>query len=355
MQLKLGLPSHNISFFEYTQGVDSLFNTNWDKTLNVYGNHTPSFAYQKNAPYTGVSLEKNMESVITDFRPTIIIYPDPNDSNRDHWGTSSFVEYATNNLNYTCQMYTYLVHVSPEWPFPPSYFPQTYILPPPSLANQNKWVVFPIKDSDEKLMYNAINSYKSQINKSPTYQSYLTSFVRKNELFIQNKQIYVNKNNMSINYLNGSAFPETISQDPSVNIQVHPNLEGFYSTFSNINLFHITKVGFEVDNNTTWISLNTVGGISKTGIYHFSIRSFGNNGVNRIDIQVQNGTAKYEMLASNSEHSSKPLEIKIKGNGIIIGIPSNLFTNTKYMISVDSMKNNQYLYRDGWYTINLQR
>jgi hypothetical protein len=30
---------------------------------------------------------------------------------------------------------------------------------------------------------------------------------------------------MSINYLNGSAFPETISQDPSVNIQVHPNLE----------------------------------------------------------------------------------------------------------------------------------
>jgi hypothetical protein len=77
--------------------------------------------------------------------------------------------------------------------------------------------------------------------------------------------------------------------------------------------------------------------------------------VKRIDIRVQNGTAKYEMLASNSEYSSKPLEIKIKGNGIIIGIPSNLFTNTKYMISVDSMKNNQYLYRDGWYTINLQR
>jgi hypothetical protein len=220
-------------------------------------------------------------------------------------------------------------------------------------SKSNEWFVFPLKDSDEKLKYNAINSYKSQINKSPIYQSYLTSFVRKNELFIPNEQITVMKKNVSINYLNGSAFPKTIFHDPSVDVQVNPNLEAFYSIFSNINLFDITDVGFEIDNNTTWMSLKTVGGISKTGIYHLRIRSFGNNGVNRIDIQVQNGTAKYEMLTNNSE-SVEPLKVKVKGNGIIIGIPSNLFTDTKYMISVDSMRNNQYLDRAGWYTINLQ-
>jgi len=250
-------------------------------------------------------------------------------------------------------MYTYLVHVSPGWPFPPSYFPQTYLLPPSSLANQNEWVVFPIKDSDEKLKLNAINSYKSQINKSPIYQSYLTSFVKKNELFIPTEQITVMKKNVSINYLNGTGFPKTIFHDPSVDVQVNPNLEVFYSIFSNLNLFDITDVGFEIDNNTTWMSLKTVGGISKTGIYHFRIRNFGNNGVNRIDIQVQNGTGKYEMLTNNSE-SVEPLKVKVKRNGIIIGIPSNLFTDTKYMISVDSMRNNQYLDRAGWYTINLQ-
>ena len=75
-------------------------------------------------------------------------------------------------------------------------------------------------------------------------------------------------------------------------------------------------------------------------------------------MQVQNGTAKYEIL-SNNTLSKGQLEVKVKGNGIVIGIPSNLFTNTKYMISVDDMRNyetmrlGQYLDRAGFYTFNL--
>ena len=192
----LGLPSDNITFFEYTQGVDSLFNENWNKPISINGNYTPDFAYEKNTPYTGVSLENNFETVINNFNPTVIIYPNPNDSNPDHWGTSSFVEYATNNLNYNGKMYTYLVHVSSVWPFPRGYFPQTYMLPPYFLANQNKWLVFPINNSDEKLKYNAVKTYKSQLDGDPTY---LLSFVRKNELFIPNEQINVLRNNVSVN------------------------------------------------------------------------------------------------------------------------------------------------------------
>ena len=180
----LGLQPSNIVFFDYTQGVESLYKTNWNRTLNIHGNHTSNFAYQQNAPYTGASLEKNMETVINDFKPTIIIYPDIKDSNPDHKGTSQFVEYATNKINYTGQKFTYLIHVSPGWPYPPLYFPQTDILPPSSMINQN-WVVFPINSSDEKLKYNAIYSYKSQMDKSSIYQNYLTSFIRKNELFIK--------------------------------------------------------------------------------------------------------------------------------------------------------------------------
>jgi hypothetical protein len=48
-----------------------------------------------------------------------------------------------------------------------------------------------------------------------------------------------------------------------------------------------------------------VGGISKNGIYHFRIRSFGNSNVNRIDIQVQNGTANFEMLIVPKQRSSR--------------------------------------------------
>ena len=346
----LGLPSSNITFFEYTQGVDSLFNENWDRTIDINGNHTSNFAYQNNAPYNGVSLEQNFEAVITNFKPTIIIYPNPEDSNPDHWGTSSFVEYATNKLNYNGQMYTYLVHVSAVWPFPRGYFPQTYILPPYFMTDTNKWLVFPISASDEQLEYQAINSYHSQLNNDPTY---LLTFVRKNDLFAANKQLTFVKNNDSVNLMKSSKFPTTIFQDPKGDTLIKPPLEVYYSIFSNLNLFDITNVGFEMDNTTIWMSLNTVGGISKIGVYDFRIRNFGTNGVNRVDIKVQHGHASYINMASNSVYSKQPLKVKIVGSGIIIAIPSSLFNGTKYMVSVDSKRNNQYVDRAGWYTVNM--
>ena len=345
----LGLPSDDITFFEYTQGVDSLFNENWDKPIGINGNHTPDFAYQKDTTYTGISLEKNFESVITDFNPTIIIYPDPDDSNPDHWGTSSFVEYATNKLNYDGKKFTYLVHVSSAWPFPRGYFPQTYLLPPYFLASQNKWVVFPISNSDEKLKYDAVNSYKSQLNGDPTY---LLSFIRKNELFIPSEQITIIKDNVTEDFMNNSKFPKTLFHDPQGDALVKPPLEVYYSIFSNLNLFDLTDIGFEVDNNTTWISLKTVVGISKTGIYDFRIIGFANGGVNRIDVRVQNGKAKYLRMNNNSQ-TAYPLEVKVKGKRIVLGMPSRLFNATKYMISVDAMRNNQYIDRAGWYTFNI--
>jgi LmbE family N-acetylglucosaminyl deacetylase len=346
----LGLPSRNITFFEYTQGVDSLFNENWDKTIDINGNHTSNFAYQNNAPYNGVSLEQNFETVITNFKPTIIIYPNPEDSNPDHWGTSSFIEYATNKLNYNGQMYTYLVHVSAVWPFPRGYFPQTYILPPYFMTNTGKWFVLPISASDENLEYQAVNSYHSQLNNDP---SYLLTFVRKNDLFAANRQLTAVKSNDSVNLIKSSKFPTTIFQDPKGDTLIKPPLEVYYSIFSNLNLFDITNVGFEMDNNTIWMSLNTVGGISKTGVYDFRIRNFGTNGVNRVDIKVQNGHASYLNMASNSVYSKQPLKVKIVGSGIIIAIPSKMFNGTKYMVSVDSKRNNQYIDRAGWYTVNI--
>ena len=348
---KLGLPPSNITFFEYTQGVDSLFNENWDKSIDINGNHTSNFAYQRKAPYNGVSVEQNFETLITDFKPTVIIYPNPEDSNPDHWGTSSFVEYATNKLNYNGRMYTYLVHVSAVWPFPRGYFPQAYILPPYFMTNNNSWSVFPISASDEQMEYQAINSYQSQLNSDP---GYLLTFVRKNDLFVANKQLTVVKNNNSVNLIKSSRFPTTIFQDPTGDTLIKPPLEFYYSIFSNLNLFDITNVGFEIDNTTTWMSLNTVGGISKTGVYDFHIRSFGNDGVNRIDIKVQHGHANYLNMASNSVYSNKPLQIKIEGSGIIIGIPSKLLNSPKYMVSVDSRRNNQYVDRAGWYTVNVE-
>jgi hypothetical protein len=313
-------------------------------------NLTPNFAYQKNAPNTGASLEKNMESVIENFKPTIIIYPYSNDEHPDHWGTNAFVEYACNKLNYTGQRYSYPVHISETWPFPQAYtnlLPASFML---SILNQSKWLVFPIDNSNEKLKSNAINTYKSQL----ANPSYLRSFVRNYELFATYEQGTISKRNVSINYIDGQEFPPTIFQDPKGDTLVKPPFYTFYSILNLKLMDDIKDVGFDVDNNTLWMSVKTDGGISKNSIYHFGIRSFGNGNVNRVDVNVTNGTATYEIPSSNSKYSKVPLKVIVKDNGIIIGIPYNLFDNDKkFMISVDDTRNNQYIDRTGWYTINV--
>ena len=156
-----------------------------------------------------------------------------------------------------------------------------------------------------------------------------------------------------LDYVNQKGFPQKIFHDPVGDTLIKPPMDVFYSTFSNLKLMDLSDIGFEVDNSTTWVSLKTDGGISKTGVYHFRVRSFENGIVKRVDVKVQNGMANYEMLASNSENSAEPLKVKVEGNGIVIGIPSNLINGNKYMIAVEDEKNNQYLDRTGWYTVNL--
>ncbi len=182
--------------------------------------------------------------------------------------------------------------------------------------------------------------------------TFLLSYVRKNELFIPYEQGTVQKKTVSIDYIDNNQFPPTLFKDPVGDTLVKPPLDTFYSTVSNLNLMDLTDIGFDEDNNTIWMSLKTVGGPSKIGIYNFHIRGFGNSGVNRIDVKVQNGTCKYVMLASNSLKSDS-LKVKVNDNGIIIGIPSNLLNDQKYMLSVDDMRNNQFLDRTGWYTVNI--
>ena len=123
-----------------------------------------------------------------------------------------------------------------------------------------------------------------------------------------------------------------------------------YSVFGNINSYDIGDVGFEVDDNITWISVKTFGGISKNGIYQFHIRGFGDDGVSRIDFEVQNGTAKFYMPSSNSIYPN--LMVESSSNGIVVGIPG-MVDCSKYMIDVESSNMTQNLDRTGYFTVNL--
>jgi len=345
---KLGLSSQNVTFLDYPQVVNNLFDDNWDPNHSYEdGPKHNSFAYQKNSSYNGVSLENNVESMINKYKPTIIIYPAFYDDNTDHWGTGAFVDYAINRMGYNAKMYTYLIHDdSTLWPFPRSYFPQSDLTPPAHLINQTNWFIFPLTSSDEQYKFDAVDSYQSQMKHDPVF---LRSYIRKNELFGMNNNITVNKTNNSNDYINSTTFPETVFHEPTQDI-ITKTTDLLYSAFGNVNKYDIENVGFESDNNITWISVKTLGGISKNGIYQFHIRGFGDDGITRIDFEVQNGTANFYMPSSNSIHPH--LLIRSNSDGIVVGIP-DMTNKNSYMVDIETSNIKQNVDRTGYFTLKL--
>jgi len=346
---KLGLSSQDITFLDYPQVIDHLFNENWDPN-HLYSdgsNHNP-FAYQRNSTYCGASLETNIETEIQNFNPTIIIYPSAKDDNTDHWGTSAFVNYAVNKMDYPVKMYNYMVHNDVTlWPFPRSYFPQSNLLPPAYLANQTNWIVFPLNNTLEQSKYDAVNSYQSQMKKDPVF---LRSYIRKNELFAVDNDINITRHNTSTDYTNSDSFPNTVFHDPANDILNHEH-NAFYSVLTIKNKYDINNIGFEIDNNTTWISVTTAGGIPKNGIFQFHIIGFGNDeDVSRIDFEMSNGKPNFYMPSNDS--ISPHLIIRSNNDGIVIGIPG-MINFDKYMIDVESSNGTQYLDRTGYFNVNV--
>ncbi|AEG18490.1 PIG-L deacetylase family protein [Methanobacterium paludis] len=351
---KLGLKSDAVTFLDYPENSASLFNQNWGynnlfKDENGTSHSTNSFAYELNAPYCGENLEKNLKQIIEDFQPTIIIYPDGNDKNPDHWTTSAFVDYATNKLNYTCKKYGYLTHTYSQWPYPRSYNPDTYLVPPPELSNQS-WVVFPLNGVDESLKFDAIKSYSSQITPDA---SYIIAFVKKNELFSVYSDINVSSQKNNTNYFKGSSFPPTIFQDPENDLLINEISNLIDLNLENTDSFDLTSIGFEMDQNTTWLSLKTMGAIANNTPYEFHIRTFGSDNASRIDIWIQNGKASYEMFSQNSVKSHLKIKTVVKHDGVIVEIPSNIINSKKIMISADVMNQQGMVDRTAWRTVNI--
>ena len=345
---KLGLSSNNVTFLDYPQVVDRLFNENWDPN-HAYTAGAPhnSFAFENNSSYNGGSLESNIETMIHEYNPTIIIYPALDDDNTDHWGTGSFVDYAVNNMGYSTKMYSYLVHNDETlWPFPRSYYPQSNLLPPSYLTNQTNWFIFPLSNSLEQYKFNAVNCYQSQMKKDPVF---LKSYVRTNELFAVDPIINVTRQNTSTDYTKSNGFPSTVFHDPVGDILNKPD-DRMYSVFESKNSYDIDDVGFEIDNSTLWISVKTTGGISKDGIYMFHLRGFGDDGVSRIDFIVQNGNVIYIMPSSNSV--TPKLDIRSHTDGIVVGIPAMNDDHT-FMIDVDAGNSTQMLDRTGYFNVDV--
>lgn len=140
--------------------------------------------YTAEAAYCGQVLLKDIEALLREEKPTVILFPSNYDGHPDHWATNAFVSYALEELKlqgwqFKPKVYNYLVHYT-DWPRPWGANLVQELGPPAGIAGESQWLTLWLSWSERIKKHNAILLHKSQV---AVMQGFLTSFARSTELF----------------------------------------------------------------------------------------------------------------------------------------------------------------------------
>ncbi|TCP53722.1 LmbE family N-acetylglucosaminyl deacetylase [Tumebacillus sp. BK434] len=183
---RLGLQEQDVLFLGYPDaGLRHLWSGHfWSSRspytgLNGFDRVPYRRAYQVGNPYCGQALADDLRRILTEFRPTHVLYPDPHDVHGDHWAASAFTQYALAGLPLKPSEATYLIHY-PQFPKPQRYRPGQALLQPKKLSGIGiRWRQVPLGVSEVEQKRSAVLAHRSQIQ---VMNDFLTSFVRQNDL-----------------------------------------------------------------------------------------------------------------------------------------------------------------------------
>jgi|GEM_PF-277916 len=329
----LGLSSNNIIFLGYPDGsLKNLLETNWDTAYkrtsgSNQNDHSPyNFTYEKNAPYTGANVVKNLEQIMKDYKPTIIYYPDDGDDHPDHFATSAFVRYSALQTNYTGKSYTYLVHKGIAWPSPLNYQPSRTLHFPSELGVLDAdWYSTSLNATQEAAKEKAIKAHASQVT---ALRDLLLSFIRTDEIFATYHKIDIQKIGSIDSIwttLPSSSYQDVKNDDKTGLLQKGDDL---------------SAAGVAYDDNNVYLFSQSQSVNNGLG-YNFHLRLFNGTDVKRVDILAKNGKAEYQTLAKNSITSNQQPTVTTKNSIIVVTLPRGLFNGTKYMMLSTDMVNPQ--------------
>ncbi|HKV45168.1 MAG TPA: PIG-L family deacetylase [bacterium] len=197
----LGVPPSQVTFLGYPdRGLPALWGSAWNcrhpyTSPYTRRNRSPyPLGYRAQAAYCGENVLEDVETLLREDRPTVIVTHSPVDSHRDHWAAAAFVAAALERRSLEdpawtkmVHVWTYLVHHG-MWPVPEAYAPDLFLNPPRDLAGTGmEWAQFPIGLGDEAAKRLAIREYSSQVE---LLRTYMLSFVRRNELFARPPQVW---------------------------------------------------------------------------------------------------------------------------------------------------------------------
>lgn len=181
----LGYPDHAINklLSPYHWAIDDAVMS--PRTKSTYSPYSNSFT--PSAPHSGTSLLRDLVTIISYVKPTIVVTTHPYDVHIDHWSVYAFVKMALNSIEEEwarpgeIDLLSYLIH-RPDWPVVKSRRPSFSLIPPKGFAGLEsmEWFALPASVSDTLMKNKAMLSYKSQL---ASLSPLLRSFVRANELF----------------------------------------------------------------------------------------------------------------------------------------------------------------------------
>jgi len=253
---KLGLNENKIIFLGYPDsGLKDLFLYNWDydnlfKNEN-FPNHSPyDFSFEKNAPYCGVNLVKNLNQILDDFKPNMILTPDCGDEHGDHWATNAFIQYITTEREYNKSIYHFLVHKE-GLPIICTYAPfEDMIMPLSVIVLDDRWLKLVLSPEDEQIKKEAINSHKSQIYLKEE-KDFLDSFIRTNEYLAFYPKINIQK---EANYSLKDGIPKSSFRYLSFKPITMKNI---FKPIKNVNSGDLDSIGLILDKESLYIIVHS--------------------------------------------------------------------------------------------------
>jgi len=130
------------------------------------------------APYTGQSLEGDLEAVVREFAPTRVLAPSPLDAHPDHQATAYFAMRILGKMGWEGRLRYYIVHGGYEYPLPKGLHPRLPLYPAPR-GRRLPWRRVELSEAEIEGKLRATRAHASQMR---LIGNFMLAFVRRNEL-----------------------------------------------------------------------------------------------------------------------------------------------------------------------------
>lgn len=137
--------------------------------------------------YRGLDVRREIERIVTDFSPTILVLPHPEDEHPDHcsthiFGRDAIEALARRGLSPRVRVLHTLVHYG-QWPLSADAGTGSALRPPANFpANEGRWVSLSLTEDEAALKKQALLAYPSQML---VIGRFMLAFGRDNELFLE--------------------------------------------------------------------------------------------------------------------------------------------------------------------------